>query len=572
MSQPQATQERWDVVVRLLNGPLAQMGEQILRGPVVRIGANPGPGGVQLNGYRGLDARQCVITAYNGGTASVAPVGTNQVRLAPHPNVNWKEIDPIRGPEYLSEGCAVHLGPVGRGATVQFVECRRLGVWQKGRLASEVQDLPAGSAIPGLNQGAGQRPIGGLAPGGIPAAYDARRVGRISGSNAPWWFLGCSTLMAGVTAASMLVIAVFVIATRNVQELGPHEQGLEFYHSVDPAEVSHIRPELLKGLETPFYDFVIAPDIAATDGRVSGLDVPKNWDRHLLEYTTAAVEKHVASRSFFGRLDAVRVEYARVVTAMREAGLPEVLAAIPYQESRYQRDMQSPVCARGYWQFMPEVAYRVAMDGHLPFVVKDCRFRGRSDFLWSPHDKAPPGNILENGEYMADGSCVIDRCDVDDRTDIEKSTAAAIYTLGEAFKDPTIAGSGAAVQITIASHNAGYNDARFGHPKSSNLLPAYQKWVKQVGAVRATSFVGDNIKCPDWQTPGNCGAVLPAETQHYVYPIIAQHLLAVCYYATNYGDEPAFKPWREYVTESDSYCKQFKIPSRTDAASWRQGG
>ena len=78
------SKERWDIAIKVLNGPLASLGEQVFRGPVVRIGADPGPGGVKLNGYRGLDARQCVITAYDGGSASVAPVGSNQLRLAPH--------------------------------------------------------------------------------------------------------------------------------------------------------------------------------------------------------------------------------------------------------------------------------------------------------------------------------------------------------------------------------------------------------------------------------------------------------------------------------------------------------
>lgn len=94
-------QERWDVVLKVLNGPLASSGEQVVRGPVVRLGADPGPGGLKLGGYRGLDARQATITAYTGGSASVAPVGTNQVRLAPHPNVNWADIDPLTGPEYV---------------------------------------------------------------------------------------------------------------------------------------------------------------------------------------------------------------------------------------------------------------------------------------------------------------------------------------------------------------------------------------------------------------------------------------------------------------------------------------
>ena len=144
-----AQQERWDVDLNILNGPQAKLGVQTLRGPVVRIGADPGPGGLKLGGYRGLDARQCVITVYDGGSAQVAPVGTNQVRLAPHRNVNWGEIDPLVGPQFLAPGCALHLGPVGRGATVEFVKCRRLGEWQQGVIQSDRADVrvPGGIEI-----------------------------------------------------------------------------------------------------------------------------------------------------------------------------------------------------------------------------------------------------------------------------------------------------------------------------------------------------------------------------------------------------------------------------------------
>ena len=560
------------MVVKLLNGPQAALGEQVYRGPVVRIGANPGPGGVQLNNYRGLDARQCVITAYTGGTASVAPVGSNQVRLAPHPNVNWKEIDPIRGPEYLSENCAMHLGPIGRGATVQFVECRRFGTWQRGRLASEIGDLPPGSVIQQRNAGPGQRPMAMGGAGAVPAAYDARRVGRISASSAPWWFLGCLTSGVIATSVSMILVLFVFLFQRDVAELGPIEDGQEFYQQVSSDQVAKVRPDLLEGLQTPFYDFVMGPNIVANNGYTGGLESPKNWDQDLLKYTTASVQQHLQSKSFFARLDSVRVEYARVVTEMRKAEMPEVLAAIPYQESRYQRDLQSPVCARGYWQFMPEVAYRASVDGKIPFTVKDCRFRGRPNFLWSPREKTPPGNVYENGEYMEARQCLIESCNIDDRSDIERSTAAAIFTLGEAFRDQTIQRSGAAVQITIASHNAGYDDKRFGHPKNSNLLPALRKFMKTAGDTNAHRIIGANIKCPDRSTEGYCGALLPAETQHYTYPIIAQHLLAVCYYAQNYRDEPAFKPWIDYVTEADGYCKKFKIPNKSDAQSWKRGG
>ena len=60
-------QERWDIVLRFLDGPMAAQGDETCRGPVVRIGSNPGPGGLKLTGYRGLDDRQAVITAYDGG-------------------------------------------------------------------------------------------------------------------------------------------------------------------------------------------------------------------------------------------------------------------------------------------------------------------------------------------------------------------------------------------------------------------------------------------------------------------------------------------------------------------------
>ncbi|MBT3219543.1 MAG: hypothetical protein HN348_10670, partial [Proteobacteria bacterium] len=218
------SQERWDVVLKVLNGPLAAMGEQVFRGPVVRIGANPGPGGLKLTGYRGLDGRQCVVTAYDGGSVSVAPVGTNQARMAPHPNVKWKEIDPLRGPEYLSDGCALHLGPVGRGCTIEFVESRRLGVWETGRLASEAA---------GQGQVAQMGRMGQPGQGPVPVAIDARSVGQVRASNVPIWFLGILFLMALGTATIILIIGVWVFLQREVVSLGPVEEGYEFYGSID---------------------------------------------------------------------------------------------------------------------------------------------------------------------------------------------------------------------------------------------------------------------------------------------------------------------------------------------------
>jgi hypothetical protein len=553
-----SSQERWDVVLAALGGPVAMLGEQVLRGPVVRIGANPGPGGMNLQGYRGLDARQCVITAYDGASVSVAPVGTNQVRMAPHANVNWKDIDPLVGPTYLSKGCAMHLGPVGRGCTIEFVECRRLGVWQDSALATEV-----GSA----EQEVGRLPPG-ASTGAPPAAFDARRVGQVQASRVPWWFLGLTFLMTGGTTMLLVSMGVFLWLNRTIEELGPVEQGYPFYKSVDIASVD-IDADALEGLHRPFYDFVMKPNTAAAGAGRSGLDKPENWDPVFLRYVTASTEQHVRAWQFFSRVEAIKREYSQVVTQLRREKLPEVMAAIPYQESRYNATAQSIVCAKGFWQFMPEMALRVERKGGLDFKVRDCRLKG-SPVKWNPVALTPPLGVMKNGEYMDQGECQITGCDVDDRTDLTKSTAAAIYALDEAYADETLRRSGAIVQLTIASHNTGYHDARFGTSKSTNILPAYKTFVKTAGEARGPHFYGDNLLCQHHEDPGRCGGRLMAQTQHYVYPIIAQHLLAVCYYAQNYGEERAFEPWVGY-TRSDGYCRNYRIPSKEEVMRNRSG-
>jgi hypothetical protein len=107
------SQERVDVTLRFLTGPMAWQADLTRRGPAVRIGANPGPEGLKLEGYRGIDDRHAVITAYNESEVTIAPVGPNQVRVSPHEHVDWNEIHPIRGPVHLSAGCAIHL-EIGR--------------------------------------------------------------------------------------------------------------------------------------------------------------------------------------------------------------------------------------------------------------------------------------------------------------------------------------------------------------------------------------------------------------------------------------------------------------------------
>jgi hypothetical protein len=522
VSQPA---ERWDVVVEILSGPLSEVGQQVLRGPVVRVGLDPGPGGLQLAGYRGLEARHAVITAYDGASVTIAPVGTTHVRLAPHPHVNWDEIEPIRGPQHLNTGGAIHLGPVGRGATLRFVRCQPLGAWEQGKLASE-----------------------------IPGAQEARKTRTIVPGGAEAWFLGCLLLMTTATVAVLGSLGIAWFLNKKPDVLVTEEgEYWKDYTAVDRYELEEY--DLFDDLEAPFEAFVMRDNAEASER--PGLDQPANWDREFYDRVVASAYQHAHYRRFYRRLAEVKDEYATVVTALREAELPDVFAGIPYRESTYRADVQSDVCAKGWWQFMPEVAYRMEKHHAQDFVVRDCHFSDAPDVLWSPTELTPPRNVRKNAKYVsASGKCRITHCDVDDRTDLQKSTEAAIVTLKEAWHDETLRESGALVQLVIASHNAGYDDSRFGVEKATNVKPAYEEWAKTVDSRDTHLFYGRNITCSE-KDEGTCGGVLPVETQHYVYPIVARHLLAVCYYAKNHPEEPAFQRWTEHL---DGYCTRFDIP------------
>ena len=555
-------QERWDVVLNVLDGPMSAMDAFTLRGPVVRIGANPGPGGFKLNGYRGLDARHAVITAYDKATASIAPVGTAQVRMAPHPNVRWQDIDPMSGPNYLSQGCAIHLGPIGRGATFEFVRIQKLGVWQQGQLLSAHEDQVDDVAA----AGGGAVEMAG-AP--VPASFQARKVTRINASSVPLWFGGGAMIIA-VSAVTCLGAAVLIKAI-TPEPLGPVIEGEDMYEFATVA-VEDLDPNLKGGLRSGFHDFVMKPNADVAPASV-GRQVtdPDNWDERFYEKVVASVQTHIQARSVFRRFDEIRAPYATVVDELRAAELPEVFAAIPYQESRYEANVQSPACAKGFWQFMPEVAHRLNREPDIEFIVRDCHLMGR-DVTWSPTADAPPRGLYQNAVYIRrpEHTCLIDTsrgCDIDHRVDLTRSTRAAMASLREPMEDPTIRQSGAAVQISILSHNSGYDDARFGRGKPTNLLPALQRWSTGKADEEIPNFYGHMITTDRWVHDGGRGArlgsLLMPETQHYAYSIVAQHLLAVCYYAQNYGDDPTFAAWRKYTRE-DGYCRELNIPTPQD--------
>lgn len=582
-------QERWDVVIEVLDGPMSAMGEQTLRGPVVRLGSNPGSGGFKFNGYRGLDARHAVISAYAEGEATIAPVGSNQVRMAPHAHVRWKDIDPMPGPEYLSDGCAIHLGPVGRGVSFQFHGMERLGVWQQGQLASEVA-LPQGHASEheteairgaGSPDAAYQGIQSAVAANAPPAARDVRQVRRVGTGNAKI-FAGVGALAITAMTCSAGILAAVFVGQKDVEDLGPKEEGEAFYEFARFDPEKEINPVLYDGLEQAFSAFVME-DNARVAGR--SFSDSADWDRRFYDFTARSVEQHLGSWAVFRRLDSVRDDYAFVLKELRRADLPDAIAAVPYLESRYRPEEQSGACAKGYWQWMPESGPRFAAAG-LDFRVAECKFRDVDGYSYTPTAHTPPNGVFRNADYiMKDESiskyderkCRIPKsrgCKYDSRTSLEDSTAAAVSAIGQAFNDATIRKSGAAVQMAIGSHHGGYDDSQFGVRKSFNMLPAYQSWSKGKDKGDWHRFYGENIQCTDVESEkrkGFCGANITPGSQHYAYTVIAQHILAACYYGLNYGSEPMFKDYVRF-TRSDGYCVKLGIPSSDEVRSKSKGG
>ncbi len=535
------SQERWDVVLRFVAGPLSFQGDMLCRGPVVRMGNSPGPGGVVLSGYRGIDDRQAVITAYDGGTVAIAPVGSNQVRVAEHENVDWSILQPIRAPVYLAPGSAFHLGSPGRGVTVVFVEAQRLGTWEQRRIISDASQASTEVVSSDVKE------------------IDAQR-------GVPIWFVP-GILVTGLATVFCAGAALIQDIDRDYTPLGARDDGFEYYDRVVDIDKVELPEELREGLNHPMLYFVMQSNADAAGWPELGKN-PALWDPKFVTYVAAAVRQY-NNKPFYRRLEEIVDDYGEVVELLREAKLPEVFAAIPYQESRYRATEQSYVCARGFWQLMPETAHRVGVE------VKDCSIKGTRS-KYTPTRLTPVYNVIANAEYVGktpDGDyvCKLGECAVDDRTDLTLSTQGAIEALREAWKDDFTQGSGAAVQMTILSHNAGFDDSRYDKKKKSatNIRNAYEKFARK-NRDTTHHFYGANLTCEkersNWVDPARtndrCGGLLANQTQHYGYSIVAAHFLAVCYYALNHSSKPVFAPWRKEFLTYDEYCDTLKVPRK----------
>ncbi len=551
---------RWDIVLRVVSGPLASRTPVAHRGPQVVVGVDPGPGGVVLPGGRGVAPRHCSVTAYDPHTVFVTPIGHNPVRIAPYAEVRWDQLEPVRGQVRLERGNAIHLGPTGqRGVTLEFVECRDLGMQSVVRLASE--GVADGSILP--------RP-----PDAILARVQRPRVRSLLADAVPsttyrWALLA----MLGSSGVMLLAAAVLVLVRVSMTAAEQPPESWEAYTFDWSAGDLTVHD----GFDEPLFDFVVHYNRNYARGvederhdAALDADHPEQWDQRFFFTVVQLARRTSSSPHFFKRLEQVHDDYARVLQLTEEVGLPEVFAAIPMLESCYRATMVSPCCAKGYWQWMPEAGPRFSEteDFGPKYGVRGCTYKSQDKVRFTPKAKAPRPFACRDARYVANGRCDLGACDVDFRTDLEMSTRASLHSLADAMDDEILAGSGSVVQIAIATHHAGYDDRMYipdAPKKPMNLIHAYKRWWKVRGAaVPAPHFYGDAMLCDQAATDDElgqgCQRYMMVDTQRYAPRIIADHLLAVCFYAANHPEIPQFARWSRYLREG-GYCQELDIPN-----------
>lgn len=583
------SERRWDIVLRIASGPLASRTPAVYHGPTVSVGTAPRGAGVVLPGGRGIAPEHCTLSAYDPHTVFVTPGGHNPVRIAPYADVRWEELEPITGRVRLERGNAIHLGPTGqRGVTLEFVECRDLGMVTVERIVSDTADTTIFARPPDGIRARGKRP-------------DVRQV--ITDTLDPSSFRLLLTALLG-GAGVLTMVALVLIARLMSKPLTEHGEvnwyigELPELPKLTDAELSETL-DVDYGTNDPFIDFIIGPNIRYAGGDLGGQlgDDTKRWDLKFIQAARKTAENSHNNGCYYRVFEEAHDHYRTVLQTLHESDLcvngesgpdctkepmPDIFAAIPMQESLYGRRTQSQCCAEGPWQFMPEFGPRMSrIDPQL--AVKACHWKNAPDAAtWTPKDLAPPQRACDNthptAEYVEPGmkgaQCRIASCETDFRTDWALSTKAAMIALRQPLEDADLRASGAALQIAIASHNAGYNDREVvktaGYRKPYNMLPSYLKWRSDNPNKPTSHFLGDAMRCvPDASVPG-CEAYMKAETQEYVYRIAAFHLLAICYYGKNYANDPVFAPWAAY-SEPGGYCTLFSdkrgVPSPKEALS-----
>jgi len=522
--------QRFDLHVRALDGPTAG---QVMRGKgtggVVDIGKEPPPGGIRLP-VRSLAPVHARVQL-SQGQAVVVPLGTHPVRVAPHGNVDWSRVDPLREAAWWNPGGVVYLGRLGSGVRLELVQVEALGAWEGGATTSATSPTS---------------PV------------------RIKPSRLPLALVGCGVVGVGVVLA--LALGVLLYALRPQVEVVPLDGKEIVYDFAEVEESSLVKSRAArKDLEAAWETLVVRPsaDQADAHGRTDLEDrlKRKHWDEVAFRRFVASAEKHGSSLAFYRRVHEVRELYAQVLTQVEQADLPQALAAIPLTESQYDPNATSSVCAKGFWQLMPETAIGAGAQ------VVDCALSKPTGetVTWSPSGRTPPRNAVYIDRSSGEPTCSLGRCRIDDRTRLEPSTAASLRTLSKAWNDADLATSGSAVVLTILSHNAGYFDRPLGVPRPTNIRPAYNRWRRGVPEQDWHRFYGQNLLCEGGhaELSDTCGGQLVAQSQHYAYTVLAQHLVAMCYLGRNYPDDPAFIGWADRARRDEGPCSRFRVPDKS---------
>lgn len=516
---------RYDLHVRALGGP--QRGQELRgkgAGDLVEIGKQPRSGGITLP-VRALAPVHATVQLQDG-RAIATPIGDLPVRLAPHANIDWSRMEPLRQPSWWNPGGVLYLGRPGQGVALELIEVKPLGEWTRDDRVSP------------------SHPIKVVAP------------------RLPLVAVGCG--MVSVVSCLAGAVGIWFVALNEPVEILPVEGDVAYaFAAPERSKILDDEGSGLEGLERAWAMLQVdrSADLAEPLRNLGDRRDKASWDRTAFEHFVASAEKHAGSKSFYRRIEAIRPAWARVRQRVTDRGLPEVITAIPMTESRYRPRARSEVCARGFWQLMPETAARVGV------AVSGCKIL-RDDGSYgsfTPEGLAPPRDAVYLDRRGPELACRLEPngCAVDERSDLDKSTDGALATLLEAWRDPTLQASGAGVMLTVLSHNAGFDDSRFRVPRSTNILPAYTAWTADRREEVWHTFYGENLACRGKDAMSRldvCGdSVLAAQTQHYGYTVFGQYLVAMCYLAANYPED--HPDWADLSREDSGPCRRFRIPS-----------
>ncbi len=293
--------------------------------------------------------------------------------------------------------------------------------------------------------------------------------------------------------------------------------------------------------DTSWARFVDSPN--AELAKAAGVTGAAGTDEALKKHAAAYSARKSSQEQFWEILAASTDNYAAVLGLVREAGLPDAIAAIPFLESGYRTDALDRIaCAGGAWQMQPELAFRLGLK------VEGCQLTGTEE-TWAPTTPIPPLDVLKNAAYVADGKCRLTSCAVDERNDLLRQTKAALAWFEEVLADPEIAASGAAVQLAISTWLAGFDSSEYRDGRTSKLeiRHAYRAWLADKGVTRDPAFLGQQVLCPPGTLASKCeGTTLDAYTQHYAYKVLGIQVLAACYYGRNHAEtHPVFADYAD---------------------------